>query len=184
DDRNAEKYLLAYLFKTAKIYNVRTIKYMRKHRLEENGGRLQVLSTEQRRVRLTRNIEKPETKYQMQELPRRDVDGDRYGSDYRQSELDNPKKKSKKKRRRRGRSNNFLIIFFLIVFFPVGLVLMWTSHWRLWLKIVISVFYAMGLNAAGGGDGGDGGDGNFEDTTPAYEEEFNNFDQDNDPFFE
>ena len=120
----------------------------------------------------------------MQELPRRDVDGDRYGSDYRQSELDNPKKKSKKKRRRRGRSNNFLIIFFLIVFFPVGLVLMWTSHWRLWLKIVISVFYAMGLNAAGGGDGGDGGDGNFEDTTPAYEEEFNNFDQDNDPFFE
>lgn len=184
DDRNAEKYLLAYLFKTAKIYNVGTIKYMRKHRLEENGGRLQVLSTEQRKVRLTRNIEKPETKYQMQELPRRDVDVPRDDSDYRQSELDTPKKKSKKKRRRRRRSNNFLIIFFLIVFFPVGLVLMWTSHWRLWLKIMISVFYAMGLNIFGDDDGGDGGDGNFEDTPPAYEEEFNDFDQNNDPFFE
>ena len=183
DDRNAEKYLLAYLFKTAKIYNIGTIKYMRKHRLEEDSGRLQVLSTEQRKVHLTRNIEKPETKYQMQEVPRRDVnrtddwDDD---SDYRQSELDKPKKK----RKERGGSNNFLIIFFLIVFFPVGLILMWTSHWRLWLKIVITVFYAMGINNIGGGDGGDSPDGNFEDTTPVYEEEFNDFDRADDPFFD
>lgn len=183
NDRNAEKYLLAYLFKTAKIYNIGTIKYMRKHRLEEDSGRLQVLSTEQRKVRLTRNIEKPETKYQMQEVPRRDVnrtddwDDD---SDYRQSELDKPKKK----RKERGGSNNFLIIFFLIVFFPVGLILMWTSHWRLWLKIVITVFYAMGINNIGGGDGGDSPDGNFEDTTPVYEEEFNDFDRGDDPFFD
>lgn len=34
----------------------------------------------------------------------------------------------------------FWIVFFLIVFCPVGLVLMWRTHWNIVLKIAITLF--------------------------------------------
>lgn len=157
EDRNAEQYLLAYLFKSAKIYNVGTIKYMRKHRLEENDGHIQVMSTERRRVQLTRPIEKPQTTYEVNEAPS-DVATER------RMPAKEPKKRS-----------NFLIIFFLIVFFPVGLILMWTSHWKRWVKIVITVFYAVGVLGASDDYDSDSYD-RQNDSDPYYEEEFDSSD--------
>lgn len=124
DDPNAERYLLAHLFRTAKVRNLKSIQYVRKYRLDERQDNIRVMATEQRPINVRRKIEVPEQRYEMRS--------------YDSQELQAQRRKEKP-------SNNFLIIFFLIVFFPVGLILMWLSHWRRWVKITISIIYGIGV---------------------------------------
>lgn len=199
DDRNAEKYLLAYLFKSAKVYNVETVKYMRKHRLDENNGGMRVMSTERRRVALTRPIEKPETRYEMRDVGERgfgdgrgfdDGRGASGSRDVRGSAMDSRGPSRTVGQVRPGKRDNskkgirtWVIILFLIIFFPVGLIMMWMSHWRTWVKVVISVIYALGIfNVADDDD--DFGDGSGPDNPPGYEEQFEGDFFNDDPFFE
>lgn len=154
DDTNAERYLLAHLFKTAKVRNLRSFQYVRKYRLDERHDDIRVMATTRRPVNLRRPIEKPEQRYEMKP--------------YVSGELHTEPRKEKP-------SNNFLIIFFLIIFFPVGLILMWLSHWRRWVKITISIIYGVGvLNLT-----------SDDEPQPVITEEVDEFyEEEFDPFFE
>lgn len=124
DDPNAERFLLAHLFRSAKVRNLKSMQYVRKYRLDEKQDDIRVMATERRPVNVRRPIEVPEQRYEMRS--------------YDSQELQTQPLKEKP-------SNNFLIIFFLIVFFPVGLILMWLGHWRRWVKITISIVYGIGV---------------------------------------